>query len=131
MKLESVPSLKGKRAVRFGIYMAAYVVSIIWMAWVREDMQDDPLLLAIIAVPAICVFLAIRESYLSIMAMDELIRRIHLESILISACLTGGITFVWGLYTNAGLPDMETTLVLPMLMGFWGLSTIVRKRAYE
>lgn len=131
MSYESVPSLRGKRAVRFGIYMAAYVVSILWMASVRDDMQGDPLLLGIIAIPAICVFLAIRESYLSIMAMDELIRRIHLESILISACLTGAFTFVWGLYTNAGLPEMESTLVLPLMMGFWGLATLVRKRAYE
>jgi len=63
--------------------------------------------------------------------MDEFIRRIHLESILVSACMTGGFTFMWGLYTNAGLPMLDSALVLPIMMAFWGIATFFRKRAYE
>ena len=131
MQIESVPSLTKKHAIRFFIYMAGYVASILTMSFLREDMEGERLYLAIIALPAIFVFLSLRECWLSIMSMDELIRRIHLEAILLAAGLTSGLTFVWGLYTNAGLPEFQSIYVLPMMMAFWGLGTIWRKRAYE
>ena len=33
--------------------------------------------------------------------------------------------------TNAGLPQMDSTFILPKMMAFWGIATWFRKRAYE
>ncbi len=129
--MTNLPTMANKHMIRFFMYMFAYVAAILAMSFLRESMADSPFYLGVIILPALFVFLALRESYYGVLAMDEMIRRIHLEAIFLSACLTGGITFTWSLFTNAGLPDFQAIYVLPMLLIFWGLGTTFRKRDYE
>ena len=125
------PSLVKKHKLRFGLYMAAYVVSILVMAGLKEDYGSEPVFYVLVALPCLFTFLALRESYLSVMSLDELERRIHLEGVFISASVVGGLTFVWGLFTHVGVPQLDPTFILPMLIGGWGIAVCFRKRAYH
>ncbi len=120
-----------KHMVRFGIYMVIYVFAIMGMSALRGQYTDTIYIWPIAFMPVVPCFLALLESYWGVMAMDEMMRRVHLEGVFISAFATGFVTFTWGMLSNAGVEPFELALVLPMLIGFWGIGTALRKRAYE
>lgn len=116
---------------RFFAYMAAYVVSILGMGYLRDDYSEEGWFIILVLLPVLFCYLALYEAWKGVMSMDELIRRIHLEGVFIGACVTGGVTFTWGLLTNIGAPDFDPTFVLPLLMAGWGIGAQIRQRAYQ
>ncbi|WND01413.1 hypothetical protein QGN29_07560 [Temperatibacter marinus] len=129
--MHKLPPISKKHMIRFFIYMAAYVISILIMASLKKDLHNDPIFVGLVALPAIFTFLALYESYKGVMAMDEMLRRIHLEGVFISACFTAGLTFTWSLFTNIGLPEFPSIMVLPLLLAGYGIGSGLRSRAYN
>lgn len=63
---------------------------------------------------------------------DELKQRIHFESVLITALLTGGLTFSYGLLETAGLvPHLPLVCIAPFMIAVWGAATFLIGRHYN
>jgi hypothetical protein len=97
---------RGAHFKRFWFWMGGYVVAIGAGTFLVSSppRPDAPHLVAAI-VPLVPMFLALRETFLSVRAMDELQRRIHVEGLLLA--LLGTIAIVLGgglLQFIAGLP---------------------------
>jgi len=65
-----------------------------------------------------------------IRSMDELQRRIHLESFAFAFVATALTTFTYGLLQNVGLPDVNWMFVWPVLATFWVLGLLIARRKY-
>jgi hypothetical protein len=63
--------------------------------------------------------------------LDELQRRIQFEGLAFSVGCTGLITFTLGFLENAGFPSVNVIWVMPMLIAFWGIGTVVASRRYS
>lgn len=123
--------MKGKHLIKFFIGMGLYVaILLISVKLAKGPLAGSPWLWGIMLLPTLPVAYALKQSFLAIAEMDELMRRVHLEAALVSGLATGFITFAWGLLEHAGLRPFEAVYVLPMLITFWGLGTKWRKRHY-
>jgi hypothetical protein len=124
--------MKSKHLTKFFIGMALYVVIIFTcVSLAKGTLAGSQWLWGIMLLPVLPVGYALKQNFQAIAEMDELMRRIHLEAMVISAFATGFITFAWGLLEFAGLPAFEVIYVLPMLIVFWSLGTEWRKRLYR
>lgn len=119
---------------RFLLGMAGYVLLLpLALLLVRgEWMQNTAVAILIMLLPALPLFYAIAASVANVRAQDELQQRIHLEAILITALLTGGLTFSYGLLESAGLvPDLPLVLVAPFMIAIWGIANVLVARRYR
>lgn len=129
MKFWQTPYLR-----RFLLGMAGYVLLLpLALLLVRgEWMQNTAVAILIMLLPALPLFYAIAASVANVRAQDELQQRIHLEAILITALLTGGLTFSYGLLESAGLvPDLPLVLVAPFMIAIWGIANVLVARRYR
>lgn len=129
MKFWQTPYLR-----RFLLGMAGYVLLLpLALLLVRgEWMQNTAVAILIMLLPALPLFYAIAASVANVRAQDELQQRIHLEAILITALLTGGFTFSYGLLESAGLvPDLPLVLVAPFMIAIWGIANVLVARRYR
>ena len=116
---------------KFGLSMAAYTATIFIMVYFRDEYQGTLIYWGLTILPMVPTAYAGVVIFKSVMAMDELIRRIHIEAIVFSAFVTGFITFSWSLMSNAGLPELHAIWVMPMLIAFWGIGLPIRIRKYK
>jgi len=107
------------------------VILLIVIKLAKGPMNGSPLLWGIMLLPMLPVLYSLKQNFHAIEAMDEMMRRIHLEAALISGIVTGFITFGWGLLEIAGLRPFEAVYVLPMLIVFWSIGAAWRKRVYS
>ncbi|HKW59712.1 MAG TPA: hypothetical protein VJR46_08170 [Candidatus Dormibacteraeota bacterium] len=69
-------------------------------------------------VPAgVVVWLVVRE----LGRLDEVQKRMQMQAIGFALATTGLVTFAYGFFEGAGLPQMSAVLVLPLMAAFWGL----------
>jgi hypothetical protein len=62
---------------------------------------------------------------------DELKRRIQYEAVLVTALLTGGLTFSYGLLERAELvPALPSVLIAPLMIVVWGIAGAIISRRY-
>lgn len=64
-------------------------------------------------------------------AMDELERRIQLESLAFGFALAAIATFTYGFLQNAGLPDASWVWVWPVMAMCWMVGQLVARRRYR
>lgn len=120
-----------KLTLSFWVYMAGYVISIIGLVMVIDGLKGSPLLWIACLIPAFFALMGLRQVFSGIMALDEMVRRIHMEAFMISAGLTTMISFTWGLLEHAGLPPMNATWVLPMISVLYAVVLPLRARHYK
>lgn len=63
--------------------------------------------------------------------MDEMQRQIQLVGLAFSVGFTGIIAMTWGFLELADAPKLPTILIFPMLIGFWGIGTMIAQRRYQ
>jgi cation transport ATPase len=64
-------------------------------------------------------------------AIDEFQRRIQMEAIMVSAAIVGFGSFAYGFLEEwAGFPRFPLILVLPALIGIWGLAVCIIRMRY-
>jgi|GEM_PF-5482586 len=120
-----------KTGWKFGLSMVAYTASIFLMASMRQEYQGSQMYWGLTILPMVPTAYAGVVIFKGVMAMDELMRRIHIEAIVFSAFVTGFVTFSWSLMSNAGLPELPAIVVLPMLIAFWGIGLPLRINKYK
>ena len=112
--------------------MAAYVVVLIVSitlinaspssAWWRIPLALAPIIPILFALMAFMRFFS---------SMDELQRRIQLESFAFSFGVTGIVTFSYGLLTDVGFPVISWTWIFPLMIALWGIGQGVATRRYR
>lgn len=86
----------------------------------------------VILFPMLPLLYAMTAVVNNIRQQDELIQHIHLESILITALLTGGLTFSYGLLEAAELvPSLPMVIVAPSMILIWGITNNLISRRYR
>lgn len=63
---------------------------------------------------------------------DELQRQINFEAIIVTALLTGAITFSYGLLEASEiLPPLPTVIIAPFMITVWGIAKVIISRRYD
>jgi hypothetical protein len=113
--------------ILLALYAIALVVSLTWLKGGVEGRWKYAI--AVLPVlPALGIpFAVIRYCQ----AMDELQRRIQLESLAFGFALAAIATFTYGFLQNAGLPDVSWVWVWPVMGTSWIVGHLVARRRYR
>ena len=125
---------KREHLTRFIIGMIGYTVILpISMLIVgSERIESTSLKWMIALLPVIPFFFTMSAMVNNVKEMDELQQRIHLEALLFTTLITGGVTFSYGLIEASGLlPHLPAVLIAPFMIGAWGVAHSVIKRRYD
>lgn len=132
--------MQGKYGRRFVAGMVSYLLLLpLSLILLRSDFLAEPdtmllkFLAALVAVLPALPFLVIVAALVgSVRAQDEFQQRVNLESVLITAVVTGGLTFSYGLLESAGLvPPVSLIFVAPFMILVWGAANFLVSRRYE
>ena len=132
--------MKGSYRKRFLIGLVGYIV-LLWVSLLLlrtvftgyEDQLGTAVLAGLLAlspmVPLVYMMAAIVGR---VRQQDELIKRINLESVLITMLITGGVTFSYGLLQAVELaPDIPLIFVAPFMITVWGFTNGIITRYYD
>jgi hypothetical protein len=131
--------LQGKYGKRFIIGMATYVILLLISLLLLQSSYLSERETAVSTIAAVLVALLPIIPFLFVMTavigqvrqQDELKKRIHLEAVLITALLTGGLTFSYGLLEASGLvPDLPFIIIAPFMIMVWGATNALVSRWY-
>lgn len=123
--------MKGSYLRRFWIGMVLYAALLIVTVTWRARLGDGLLPALFVLLPMLPAVYAMVAVFQSVQQQDELIRRIHVESILITALATAAITFGWGLLEAAQLiPPMPVIWIAPGMIAIWGIANALIARRY-
>lgn len=120
--------------IRFVGGMVGYAVLLVIALLVvgSQWVNDTAVSVIIILLPMLPLLYAMTAVVNNVRQQDELIQHIHLESILITALLTAGLTFSYGLLETAELvPPLPMTVVAPGMIFIWGITSNIISRRYK
>jgi len=106
------------------------IVLVISLSWLKAGVEG-PLKFAIAVmpvIPALGVPLAVVRLLES---MDELQRRIQLESLAFGFAAAAVATFTYGFLQNAGLPEVNWVWVWPVMAVSWIVGVLLARRRYR
>jgi hypothetical protein len=106
------------------------IVLVISLSWLKAGVEG-PLKFAIAVMPvmpALGVSLAVVRLLES---MDELQRRIQLESLAFGFAAAAVATFTYGFLQNAGLPEVNWVWVWPVMAVSWIVGVLLARRRYR
>ena len=120
-----------KTQIQFGFAALAYLMVLVgsvtvvgansgasWRYWVA----------ALPAIPAgVVIWLAVRQ----LGRLDEVQKRTHMQALGFAVAVTGLVTFAYGFLEGAGLPHLNWTLVLPLMVALWGIGVIAVALRYR
>jgi hypothetical protein len=113
--------------ISLALYTVALVVSLTWL----QAGVEGPWKYAIAVLPVLPAlgvpFAVVRYCQ----AMDELQRRIQLESLAFGFAAAAISTFTYGFLQNAGLPDVSWVWVWPVMAMCWIVGQLVARRRYR
>jgi hypothetical protein len=119
---------------RFILGMVGYIILLpASLLLIRGERLDNTTVAVVIGLSPMIPFLYAMSAVVgNVRQQDELQRRIHLEAVLITALLTGSLTFSYGLLEAAELvPDLPMTVVAPFMIIVWGLANALISRRYR
>jgi hypothetical protein len=122
----SVVRYSATMLISLALYAIVLVVSLTWLKSGVEGLWKY--VIAVLPVlPALGIpFAVIRYCR----AMDELQRRIQLESLAFGFASAGIATFTYGFLQNAGLPDVSWVWVWPVMAICWMVGQLAARRRY-
>jgi len=123
-----------KYFTRFIIWMGVYMVSLpISLFIIDSGLVESTIIKWTAALLPVFPFLFAMTAVLhNVRAADEFHRRIHLESILVTALIIGGFTFSYGLLESSELvPHLPTVFIAPIMIWVWGIANAVITRRYQ
>lgn len=114
--------------------MVAYTV-VMLTVWPLVRTTDDRLMRTLIALaPVIPVLFAVRAIIRQILGSDEMMQRLHLEALAISAGIVAVVSLTGGFLAAAQVINLDGSILLwvfPALAGTFGLARVIATRRYE
>jgi hypothetical protein len=129
-----VKNWQRKYLVRFILGMLGYSILLpLSLILVADGRIEKPWLAVLVALLPIAPFLnAITAIVYNVRSQDELHQHIHLEAILITALLTGSLTFSYGLLEASELvPHLPSVFIAPFMIVIWGIANVAISRRYN
>ena len=114
-------------SISFVLYAFVLVISLTWL----KSGVDLPWKYVVAVLPVLSA-LGIPYAVLRYcQAMDELQRRIQLESLAFGFAAAAVATFTYGFLQNAGLPEVNWVWVWPVMAVSWIVGVLLARRRYR
>lgn len=114
---------------RFWIGMLGYVVLLIVTVTARPLAGGGVPAALFVLLPMVPLTYAMVAIFQAVRAQDELVQRIHLQSVLATALATAAVTFGWGLLEAADL--LPALYIGPGMIAIWGVCNALISRRYQ
>jgi hypothetical protein len=106
--------------------VAIYAVLLFGSITIGRRMDEGVLRAVVMVIPMIGFGLMIRAIARHVARIDEYQRQRLLETIALSAAITGGVTFTYGFLETAGFPRLSMFYVWVVMGGSWALVSRMR-----
>jgi hypothetical protein len=117
-------------AREFGVAMVWYVIVVLAsISFVGSVGQ--PIKTFVAVAPLIPATFALFAYLRFVARMDELGRRIQLESLAFGFGAAGMLTFAYGFLENAGFPQLSYIWVFPLMIALWGIGGAIASYRYR
>ena len=111
-------------------FMALAILAFAWFG--RRLPVGSATRLATATVQALLIGAIVVRTVLSIRRLDELLLKVHLESIAISFTLFAAFISGWAMLEKAGAPTIEWGVVSwPLMALLWSVAVVIRSRKYR
>ena len=113
-----------------GLAMAAYVIVVLISIKLVGNLEQ-PIKTFVAVAPLIPATFALFAYLRFVARMDELGRRIQLESLAFGFGAAGMLTFAYGFLENAGFPQLSYIWVFPSMIALWGVGGAIASYRYR
>ena len=117
--------------IYFGFAILAYLMVLVGSVTVVQANPDARWKYYVAILPVIPAALVIWLTVKALGRMDEVQKRTQMQAVGFSMVATGLVTFGYGFLEGAGLPHLNSTLVLPLMAVLWGLGLFVLALRYR
>lgn len=123
------PKAVGRRyGAEFLAAMALYVIVILLATHLLKSHPHEPWRALIALMPLIPIALIFVAVLRFMLRTDEMIRRMHVNALAITAGLTAFLALSWGCLEMAGLPKLSAWWTFVCVDIIWGISLLVLRR---
>lgn len=113
-----------------GAMLAYAVVLVASLVFLREN-PDSPWRVAVTVAPVIPVIFMMLAVIRFVRRMDEMLRHLHLEAVLIAYLATLILCFSYGFLENVGFPSFNPIWVGVAMICLWIIGQLVAGRKYR
>jgi len=112
--------------IEFGLGLLAYLMVLVGSVTVLEANPGEAGWRYIVAVlPLIPAGVVVWITVRALGRLDEMQKRIQVQAFGFAIASTALLTFLYGFLEGVGLPHLNWTFVLPMIVALWGVGTAV------
>lgn len=111
--------------IQSGLAMLAYLMVLVGSVTVVQANSDATWRYYVAVLPVLPAGLVIWLFMRALRRLDELHKRIQMESFGFSLGTTALLTFGYGFLEGVGLPHLNWTYILPLMAVFWGMGTVI------
>jgi hypothetical protein len=109
--------------IEFGLAMLAYLMVLVGSVTVLEANPSASWRYIVAVLPVAPAALVLSIFIRALSRLDELQKRIQMQSFGLSLGATALITFGYGFLEGVGMPHLSWTFVLPLMAILWGVGT--------
>ena len=117
--------------LQLGLALVVYALLLAVSLPLTQAYSDSPWRYPLAVIPMLPFFYGIRAYVLYLRRVDELERRIAVESLAIAFGGAASITFGYGFLENVGLPHVNWMFVWPVMAGLWIIGGMITRRRYQ
>ena len=117
--------------LQLGLALAVYALLLAGSLPLTQAYPESPWRYPLAVIPMLPFLYGIGAYVRYLRGVDELERRIALESLAIAFGGTAAITFGYGFLENVGLPHANWMFVWPVMAGLWILGGMFARRRYR
>ncbi len=117
--------------IEFGLAVLAYLMVMVGSVTVVQANPQAGWRYYVAAVPVLPAALVIWLFVRALARLDELQKRIQVQAFGFALGTTALLTFGYGFLEAAGLPHLNWTFVLPLMVVLWAVGTVVSKWRYR
>ncbi len=107
--------------IHFGLAILAYLMVLVGSATIVQANPAASWRYYIAVLPLIPTAMVVLLFVRAIVRLDEVQKRMHMQAFAFSLVGTALITFGYGFFEGVGLPQLNWTLVAPLISLLWGL----------
>jgi hypothetical protein len=117
--------------IEFGLAMLAYLMVLVGSITVIQANPSADWRYVVAVLPVIPAGLALSIFVRALARLDELQKRIQMQSFGFSLGATALLTFGYGFLEGVGLPHLSWTFILPLMAILWGIGTAIFSIRYR
>ena len=120
-----------KSQIQFGFAILAYLMVLVGSITVVQANRDGAWRYYVVLLPVIPAAVVIWLTVRALSRLDEVQKRMHMQALGFALAATGLLTFGYGFLEAVGWPQLNSTLVLPLIGLLWGLGVLVLSLRYR